>query len=89
MTAAGRRSAMVLWLAVVASALAVVDTSHRCRQLYAELTALQREENNLQVAWGQYLLEQSSLASLTRVETRARELGMHVPEIDEVIMVAP
>lgn len=89
MTGVGKRWLTLLWVAVLGSALAVVLTSHHCRQLYAELTALQREANNLQVTWGQYLLEQGSLSSLTRVEARARELGMYAPEINEVIMVEP
>lgn len=80
----------ILWLLVAVSALAVVYTSHVCRQSFAELTQLQQVENDLQVAWGQYLLEQSSLASLTRIEKRGiAELGMRVPDIDEVAMVQP
>ncbi len=81
---------LALWLLVVASSLAVVNVSHLCRQRYAELASLQQRENRLQVAWGQYLLEQSSWASLTRIEKIAQEeLGMHVPTIDEVVMVKP
>jgi cell division protein FtsL len=84
------KAAAVLWLVVILSALAVVYASHRCRLLYSELAVLQQSENNLQVAWGQYLLEQSSLASLSRIEKIAiNELGMRVPEIKEVIMVQP
>ncbi len=79
-----------LWLAVMSSALGVVATSHMCRQLYAELASLQQQENQLQVEWGQYLLEQSSWASLSRIERQATEkLGMHVPATDKIIMVTP
>jgi cell division protein FtsL len=81
---------LVLWLAVMLSALAVVYSSHRCRLLYSELAILQQRENNLQVIWGQYLLEQSSLASLSRIEKKAlTELGMTVPDIKDVVMVQP
>ena len=52
------RTLMALWMLVMISALAVVYTSHVCRQLYTELARLQQTENNLQVIWGQYLLEQ-------------------------------
>lgn len=84
------RALAILWLLVMVSALAVVHVSHQCRQLYSELAVLQRAENNLQVAWGKYLLEQSSLSSLSRIEKKAvSELDMKVPEINEVIMVAP
>ena len=81
---------LVLWLLVMVSALAVVNVSHLCRERYSALASLQQEENRLQVAWGQYLLEQSSWASLTRIEKIAKEdLGMYVPAIDEVVMVKP
>jgi len=84
------RIVVMLWLAVLLSALTVVYSSHACRLLYTELAILQQTENNLQVAWGQYLLEQSSLASLSRIEKIAiNELGMRVPEIKEIIMVQP
>jgi cell division protein FtsL len=82
--------ALVLWLGVMVSALAVIYSSHHCRELYTEMSALQGQENAMQVAWGQYLLEQSSLASLSRIETKATdELGMRVPDLKEVIMVTP
>ncbi len=85
-----RRWALALWLLVMASALAVVQVSHLCRQRYSELASLQRQENRLQVQWGQYLLEQSSWASLTRIEAIAQDkLGMQVPETDDVVMVKP
>lgn len=81
---------VVVWLAVMASAFGVIQVSHQCRNLYSELSALQRTENRLQVEWGQYLLEQSALASLNRVEkTAIDELGMRVPDFDELIMVEP
>ena len=77
-----------LWFAVVLSALAVIYVSHKCRLLYSELARLEQTENELQVAWGQYLLEQSSLATLTLIEAKAeQELGMRVPELKDVVMV--
>lgn len=85
-----KRWLLVLWLLVLASAVAVVYTSHQSRQLYGELSQLQREENRLQVEWGQYLLEESSWASLERIERIAKnELDMHVPAIEDVVMVKP
>lgn len=85
-----RRWAIILWLLLMLSAAGVVYTSHLCRQLYTQLSGLQQEESNLQVEWGQYLLEQSTWASLTRIEKSAtEELGMRVPDFNEVIMVEP
>jgi len=86
----GNRTLGALWLAIMLSALVVVSVGHSCRQLFSELAQLQQQENNLQVVWGQYLLEQSSLATLSRVEKMAiTELGMKVPEIKNVVMVTP
>ncbi len=85
-----RRALWVLWPLVMVSAVAVVYTSHLCRLQYAQLASLQKEESNLQVEWGQYLLELSTLASLGRVEKAATAgLGMRAPDFNEMIMVEP
>ena len=77
-----------LWLAVLVSGIAVVNSSHLCRQLYGQLSLLEREKNSLQVEWGRYLLEQSSWASLSRVEQlAAARLKMRVPAAEEIVMV--
>ena len=78
----------LLWLAVVASALAVTHYSHTYRQTYGQLTAMQREANQLQVEYGRYLLEQSAVGSLQRVEGMAAdELNMRSPKVSEIVMV--
>ena len=78
----------LLWLTVIVSALSVVYVSHLCRQLYNELAKLEQEANALQVEWGRYLLEQSSWASLSRVEQMAiSELNMRGPEPSEIVIV--
>ena len=78
----------LLWLTVIVSARSVVYVSHLCRQLYNELAKLEQEANALQVEWGRYLLEQSSWASLSRVEQMAiSELNMRVPEPSEIVIV--
>ena len=78
----------LLWLAVMLSALSVVFVSHLCRQLYNELAKLEQEANALQVEWGRYLLEQSSWASLSRVEQLAKsKLQMREPEPSEIVIV--
>ena len=80
----------VLWLAVLGSAMGVVLVSHLCRQLYSELAVLEQQANEHQVEWGQYLLEQSSWASLSRIEQVAREnLGLRAPEEHELRVVRP
>ncbi|MEZ5530268.1 MAG: cell division protein FtsL [Porticoccaceae bacterium] len=78
----------LLWLGVILSALSVVYVSHLCRQLYNELAKLEQQANALQVEWGRYLLEQSSWASLSRVEQLAKsQLQMRVPEPTEIVIV--
>ncbi|RLA44308.1 MAG: cell division protein FtsL [Gammaproteobacteria bacterium] len=80
----------VLWLSVLLSGLAVVYVSHQNRVLYTELAVLEQKKHRLEVAWGQYLLEESSLASLQRVEILARQkLTMQVPPLEEIVMVKP
>jgi cell division protein FtsL len=85
------RSFLLVFLLVVAvlvSSLAVIISSFDYRQrfnLYQELIT-QRDE--LQVEWGQLLLEQSAWAANNRVEQQAeRQLGMKVPEIEQIEIV--
>lgn len=78
----------LLWVLVVASALAVVASTHATRTRVNELETLRREAAELQVVWGQYMLEQSSWAAYGRVEQIARdELDMRLPGVDDVVMV--
>ena len=77
-----------LWLAVMGSSLGVVVSSHLSREFYSEYSELQREEHQLQVEWGKYLLEQSAWAALSRVEQLAVEkLDMQVPRLEDIVMV--
>lgn len=70
------------------SAAAVVYTTHQGRVKTNALQELEHERNALQVEWGRLLLEQSSLVSQGRIETRAiRELGMKVPESGNVVIM--
>ena len=79
---------ILLWLAVVFSAVAVAYYSHLCRQTYGQLTAMEREANRLQVEYGRYLLEQSAWGSLQRVESMAMErLAMHIPKANKIVIV--
>ena len=74
----------------ILSALSVVYVSHLCRQLYNDLSKLEQEANAFQVEWGRYLLEQSSWASLSRIEQLATgRLQMRVPGAEEIIVIRP
>lgn len=79
---------VLLWVAVVVSALAVVASTHQVRKHTNTLETLRREAAQLQVEWGQYLLEQSTWAAYSRVEAIAtQELGMFPATAEQIIMV--
>jgi cell division protein FtsL len=79
-----------LGLAVLLTAVSVIDTSHRCRVMYARLQDLQLAQWNMQEQWGRLLLEQSTWASHHRVEQLARkQLKMRLPTTAELQVVLP
>ena len=81
---------VITWLSMIMSGLCVVVSSHECRLLYSQLALLEQDKTRLEVARGQYLLEESSLASLHRVETFARQkLSMEVLPFNELVVVKP
>lgn len=70
------------------SALAVVASTQQVRKDVNQLETLRREASQLQVEWGQYLLEQSTWAAYSRIETIAtQEMNMVAPTPEKVIMV--
>lgn len=77
-----------LWLMVLLSALSVVYSVFDSRVKFNALESLRAEHTALQVAWGQYLLEESTWASYGRVETIATEkLSMKTPEPKQIVLV--
>jgi cell division protein FtsL len=77
-----------LWLALIASSLAVVVVTYESRAEFNYLEDLKREQNKLQVILGQYLLEESTWASFNRIEKIASErLQMQVPKAERIIMI--
>jgi cell division protein FtsL len=80
----------VLWVALLAAAIAVVWSKHEARSLFIELQHLNAERDRLDIEWGQLKLEQSAFAMHGRVEQTARvNLQMVVPRPDEVRIVKP
>lgn len=79
---------VALWVAVLISSITIVYTSHDTRNKFNELELLRGVQNELQVKWGQYLLEESAWASYGRIESVAVEkLSMQVPSAQQIIMV--
>ena len=79
-----------LGLAVMLTAVSVIETSHRCRVMYARLQELQLAQWDMQEQWGRLLLEQSTWAGHHRVEQLARkQLKMRLPAAAELQVVMP
>ena len=77
-----------LWIVVVATALGVVESTQVVRRDVNQLETLRREAAQLQVEWGQYLLEESTWAAYSRIEGIAtQELNMLAPTTERVVMV--
>ncbi|MCV6626695.1 MAG: cell division protein FtsL [Cellvibrionaceae bacterium] len=77
----------VLWLLVIVSAVAVINVTHSSRIKLNQLELERRQANDYQVAWGQYLLEQSALATYNRVESvAAKQLKMKTPATSEMVL---
>lgn len=80
---------VLLWVATIISALAVVATTQVVRRDVNTLETLRREAAQLQVQWGQYLLEQSTWAAYSRVENAAiSELNMMAPTPEDMVMIS-
>ena len=79
---------MGLILLVLGSGLSVVNMTHQNRSLFNELQQLRDHAINLDVQWGQLLIEQSTFGLEGRIEQKATEqLKLRVPELDRIIMV--
>lgn len=77
---------VLLWLAVVVSALSVVYVTHKTRHSLNELELLKKESAQLQVQRGRYLLEQGSFDAPNRIDRLARDtLNMIYPTADQTI----
>lgn len=81
---------LVLFIAVLGSALAVSYSAHWNRQLLNSLYAELSVRDKAQAEWGRLILEQSTWTAHNRIETLASEqLKMRIPDAAEVRMVAP
>jgi cell division protein FtsL len=79
----------LLWLAVLASAVAVVRVRHESRARFVELERLSAERDALNIVWGQDQLEQSSWSNPAIVERVAADRRQMVfPKPDDVEIVA-
>ncbi|MBW9276050.1 MAG: cell division protein FtsL [Candidatus Thiodiazotropha sp. (ex. Lucinisca nassula)] len=74
--------------AVLASAIAVVYSKYLSRKHFVVLQELQAERERIGIEWGRLQLEESTLATHSEVEKRARDrLKMHLPQFNEVVVI--
>ena len=80
---------LALLIAVVISAVAVVQTRHQHRQLFVKLSELEKERDDLNIEFGRMQLEQATWADPARIEGLAlNKLGMKYPNADELRVVS-
>ena len=73
---------------VMASAIGVIEAKHESRKHFAQLQALEKQRNQMEVEWGQLQLEQGTWSSHGRVERIARKrLNMRVPEAESTVII--
>lgn len=76
---------VLLLVAVVVCALSVVTSQHKARKLFVELQRGKEQAQQMEVEWGQLQLEQSTWATLARVEKiAAQQLQMQLPANGQV-----
>lgn len=80
----------ILLMAVMISATAIVLVSFESRLAFQELQQQLELNNDMEVTWGQLLIEQSTFGVDDRIERKAsEELGMKVPDWSNVVVVQP
>lgn len=78
----------LLILAVIGSGIGVVYAKYLSRSQFVELQRLRAQRDRMDVHWGRLQLEESTLATYSRVEADARgKLRMHIPHPGEVVVV--
>ena len=82
------RALALLLVAVIASAMLVIELRHRNRLYFVELQGLQNQRDALNTETGQLLLEEGAWAEHRRVEGLAHtRLGMAIPLSNQVLVV--
>lgn len=80
----------VLVVANVVTALAIVETRQHHRQLFVQVSKLERARDDLNIEFGRLQLEQATWAESNRIDQVARDrLGMKFPEGAETVVIRP
>ena len=81
---------LILFAALIMTALGTVTAQHKSRKLYVELQQQQDRAKQYEVEWGQLQLEQSTWAMHSRIEQIAgQKLRMEVPDAKRIQVVRP
>ena len=79
---------LTLLVLVVASAMAVILSTHHNRQQIIALEQLMQEKDDLDVEWRNLVLEQRALTEHNRIEMMVqKELKMYRPSVNEEVVV--
>lgn len=79
---------VILYFALICSALGLVNSQHKARNRYIELEQINQATKQFDQEYGQLQLEQSTWAMHSRVEAIATEqLQMQVPDAKRVQLV--
>jgi cell division protein FtsL len=83
----------IYWLAllltmVLSSAMTVIYVKHESRLLFAELRNIQKLQDREMIEWSRLQLQNSTLATHSNVESRARKtLKMRLPENVQLVQL--
>ena len=81
---------IILYFALMFSALGLVNAQHKARKLYIELEQLNQAAKQFDQEYGQLQLEQSTWAMHSRIELiAAQALQMQVPDATRIQVVSP
>ena len=80
----------VLIAANMLTAIAAVFARHEHRQLFIQLSKLEKARDELNIEFGRLQLEQATWAESNRIDQVARtRLGMVFPESGDIVVVRP
>lgn len=81
---------LILFLALMFSALGLVNSQHKARNLYIELERASQTAKQTEQEYGQLQLEQSTWAMHSRIEQIAsQKMQMQVPDAKRVQVILP
>lgn len=80
---------LILFFALMFSALGLVNSQHKARNLYIELERINQVARQIEQEYGQLQLEQSTWAMHSRIEKiAATQMQMQVPDAKRVQVIS-